>query len=237
MAYESNGLSRHTARYESNNDDNAIVFQLIRGGVKITPASATITVYAPGNTTAVLGATAMTVSGSLMTYAIVTTDTDDYPVGNGYRAHIIVTVGSVTHEDDIYFDVAKNVPSGAIGVDQLVALDERISGMENSADADFSEVIQAAWSECQFDIETRQSDGKQLKDSMVVDRVRLSVVVRHLVLSMILRPKGLTEDAKYHEDKYQTKLGQLLTSLPHDVNQDQEEDSDITMAMTCRLVQ
>jgi len=237
MAYESAHLSRFKARYNSTNDDNDLIFQLVRKGAKITPASATITIYKPGATTAVLGATAMTVSGTLMTYQIVTTTVANYPVGTGYRAHIIVTVGAVTYDEDVYFDVVQNVPSGRIGRDQLLALDERILGMDHAGDEDFSEVINAVWDEVQFDLETREIEGDQLLDNMIVDRHRLSVVARYLVLARILRPKGHTEDAKYYEDLYTTKMRQMLAGgIKFDVNQDQEEDDDQGNALTVRLV-
>ena len=228
MAYESAPISRFKARYNSDNDDNEITFQLVRGNVKVTPASATITVYKPGSTTAVLAATAMTPSGTLMTYALDTTTVADFPVDTGYRARIVVTdSGGTTYDEDVFFDVAELPPQGRITRDQLVKLDERVNSMQHAGDSDFSEVIQACWEENQLDLESREMDGDQLLDSMIVDRARLSVVVRFLCLARILRPKGITEDAEYYEQTYRNKLSQLLSGgVRHDLDADKEEDSD-----------
>lgn len=228
MAYEAVPISRFKARYDSDNDDNALTFQMVRAGAKVTPSSATIAIYQPGNSTAVLDATAMTCSGTLMTYEIDTTETDDFPVATGYRARIVVTdSGAVTYEEDIFFDVAELVPQGRITRDQLLKLDERVMTMQHAGDDDFSELIQACWEENQLDLESREMDGDQLLDSMVVDRARLSVVVRFLCLARILRPKGEREDAQYYEETYRNKLRQLLSGgVRHDLDADKEEDAD-----------
>lgn len=237
MAYESAPISRFKCRYNSDNDDNEITFQLVRSGVKVTPASATIAIYKPGSTTAVLAATAMTCSGTLMTYAVDTTTTADFPAGNGFRARVVVTdANAVTYDEDLFFDVVKTVPQGRITRDQLVKLDERVSSMQWAGDDDFSELIMAVWEEVGLDIESREIDGDQMTCDMVVDRNRLSVAARHLTLARILRPKGEVEDSEYHEKQYKQKLKQILSgAIRHDVTQDQEEDSDGYPAVYTRI--
>lgn len=237
MSYESRHLGRFKARYNSDNDDNELVFQCVRKGVKITPASSTITIYARGNTTAILASTAMTVSGTLNTYAIDTTTVATWPVGVGYRAHIVVVdAAAVTYDDDVYIDVAKTVPQGYVTYDQLLALDDRVRGMDHAGNEDFSELIQSVWDEIQFDIETRTVEGDQMLDSMVVDRARLSVAARFLMLSRILRPKGHSEDATYYEGQYKQKFKQFTAGIPFDVNEDQNEDTEQGLANIVRLV-
>jgi hypothetical protein len=241
MAYESAHINRFKCRYNSDNDDNAFIFQLVKAGAKLTPASATIAIYKPGSTTAVLAATAMTVSGTLLSYSIDTTTTDNFPVGTGYRARMIIKVGTgqseVTHDEDKFFDVVKTLPTGRITYDQLVALDDRIAGMDHNGDEDFSELIEAVWGEVQFDIETRSIDGDQLLDDMIVDRSRLSIPARMLVVARLLRSKGHQEDAEYYEKQYGEKLRQMLSGgIKFDVNQDQEEDAEQGIANTIRLI-
>ncbi len=238
MAYESASISRFKCRYDSDNDDNTILFQLVRAGVKVTPTSATIAIYKPGNSTAVLAATSMgSASGTLFTYAIDTTTVADFPVGNGFRARIVVTVGSTTYDEDVYFDVVKTVPQGRITRDQLVKLDERVSTMQYAGDDDFSELIEGVWEDVQLDIESREVDGVQMTEDMIVDRSRLSVAMRCLCLSRILRPKGEREDAEYWEDTYRKKLRQILSgAIRHDTDQDQEEDSEGSLAVITRIV-
>ena len=69
MAYEQRNLRRQKVRYNDDNDDNKLEYQLVLDGAKVTPTSATITIYKPGSTAAVVSAASMTLSGSVLQYA------------------------------------------------------------------------------------------------------------------------------------------------------------------------
>lgn len=235
MAYESRHLRRFKCRYNNDNDDNPLTYQLVKDGAKVTPTSATIAIYKPGVTTAVLAATAMTKSGTLLTYNIDTTTTADFPVGTGYRAHIVVTATD-TYEDQIIFDVAKLVPFGRISRDQLVALDDRVKGMEHAGDEDFSEIIEAVRDEVQLQVETKVINDNQLLEDMILDQSRLAVPSRFLTLAYVLREKGFTEDADYWEGKYDSVIRMVLGGIKYDTNQDLEEDGKQGHIQTTRLV-
>lgn len=237
MTYEAKHLKRQKIRYNNANDDNPFKYQLVVSGDKVTPTSATISIYAPGSTTAIVSAASMTSSGTLLTYTISTTTTASYPVATGYRAHIITTVSSTTYEDDVLFDVVKFVPFGRIGRDQLVAIDERVSAWTHDNDDDLSEVIEAAHDIIQFDIETKAIGDKRLLEDMLIDADRVAVVMRYLCLSLIFREKGMMDESKEYREEYGQKLKQLLTSISYvDEDQDLTEDDDATLSYGIMLV-
>jgi hypothetical protein len=237
MAYEAKTLRRQKLRYNNANDDIPLLYQLTVAGDKVTPTSATITIYKPGSTTAVVSAASMTVSGTLLSYVVSTTTTANYPVGIGYRAHVVVTVSSTTYEDDFLFDVAKFIPFGKVTRDQLVAMDERVSAYTHDNDDDLSEVIEAAHDILQFDIETKAIGDKRLLEDMLIDPARVGHVLRYMALSLLFRERSMQEEANFYRDEYNQKLKQLLSSISYaDENQDLEEDSDPTLTGSVSLV-
>jgi hypothetical protein len=228
MAYEARHLRRQKIRYNNDNDDNPLLYQLIQDGVKITPSSATIQIFNSSGTS-ILSATAtsLSISGTLMTYAPDTTTVATWPIDTGYRAHWIVTdSGSVTYESDQIFDVVNFVPFGWIGRDQLIALDDRVKGMEHDGDEDFSEVIEAVRDIIQLSIETKAVDDEQLLEDMILDHSRVAVVARFKVLAQLFREKGDAESAEYYDGEYSSTLEQMLAGIKYDTDQGLEEDEE-----------
>lgn len=225
MAYESRTLRRQKVRYNSDNADHPIVYQRVLEGAKATPSAVTITVFAPGNATAVLAETAMTVSGTVATYSLDTTTTTDFPVATGYRGRIKATIGGTDYLDDIQFDVAPYLLYLAIGRDQLVALDDRIDGMEWAGDEDFSEIIEAVRDELQARIESKVIQDKRLLETMILDQSRVAIPARFLVLSRIWRAKGEDERAEQFREDFNELWRVALDSIQYDADEDGEEDS------------
>lgn len=235
MAYESRHLRRAKVRYDDANDDNPLTFQLIKNGAKLTPVSATVAVYTPGGTAA-LTATSATVSGTLLTYALDTTTEATFPLGNGYRAHWVITVGSTTYPEDQIFDVVRLVPFGRIGRDQLIAADDRVKAMEHNGDEDFSEIIEAARDEVQLDVETKVLGDEQLMENMILDQSRLAIPARFLVLAYIFHEKGMPADGERYEAKYKEKIREVLSGIRYDKDEDGEEDTKQGGVQIMRLV-
>jgi len=240
MAYESKPLRRQKLRYNNDAAENALTHQLVRDGAKVTPTSAAITIYAPGNATALVTAAAMTVSGTLMTYSVDTTDTDDYAVETGYRADIVVTIGTgesaVTYTDHIVFDVEKFWLSLTVTRDQLLALDEGLRAADHAGDEDFSEVIEAVRDELQLLLETRAIEGGHLVESMVLDTSRVAVPARRKILATVWRNKGDTARAEFHEKEFENLWKAVLAGVRFDTNQDGEEESGHGRVDSIRLV-
>lgn len=235
MAYEARHLRRPKVRYNDTNDDNKLTMQLVSGGAKLTPTSATIAIYSPSGTAIVAAtATGITISGTLLTYAVVTTTTASYPVAKGYRAEWIITSSTLTYEEQQIFDVANLVPFGRISFDQLLALDDRIKGMEHGGDEDFSELIEACRDEIQYDIESKVIDGGKMLEDMILDQTRLAVPARNYILAQIFFTKGDEASRDYYMSKYNAQVRMLLAGA-FDKNQDLNEEQSLGRVQTIRL--
>lgn len=235
MAYEQRSLRRQKVRYSSDNDDNALTYQLVLNGAKVTPTSATIAVYKPGTSTAVLAATAMTVSGTLMTYALDTTTTADFPLDEGYRADIVVTYGGVTYNRHIMFDVVSYLLRLDIGRDQLVALDDQLNAAEFGGDDDFSELIDACRDDLSVMIEAHVIDDDKLLENMILDSSAVSPAARYYILQQYFRAHGETDKADNYESKFKDLFRSALSTIRYDKTQDGEEDADIGGALLIRV--
>jgi hypothetical protein len=234
MAYEARNIRRQKVRYDDDNADNPLAYQLVLNGAKITPTSATVATYSPSGT-AILTAAAMTVSGTLMTKSINTTTEADYPVGTGYRAHIVVTYGGVTYEDEIVFDVVKFLLRIPVGFDQLIALDDSIKAMEWNGDEDLSEIIEACRDEIQLKLETKSLEDGQLLENMILDESRIAIPFRRAVLSEIHYAKGNDAAGKRHGDIFESLFQAMLAGIKYDTDQDLNEDGDTGRVLTLRL--
>lgn len=237
MAYEARHLRRQKIRYNNANDDVPLKIQLINNGAKLTPSAATIAVYNPSGTELVSAtSTGVTISGTLVTYSLDTTTTASYPLGEGYRAHWVLTSSSITYETDQIFDIVNMVPFGRLGRDQLVALDDRVRAMEHDADEDFSELIEAVRDIVQFRIESKAKDDGRILEDMILDENSLAVPTRMLALSQIFREKGMPEDAEFYRQQYEDLMISLLASARYDADQGLEEDGEMGTAIQVRLV-
>lgn len=237
MAYETRQLRRQKVLYNSANATNLLKYQLVVDGAKVTPTSATIAVYKPSSTTAVLAATAMTVDGTLLTYALDTTTVADFPVDVGYRGDIVVTHSAETYARTIIFDVVKYLLDLNIGVDQLIAFDDRLRDVQWDGDEDFSEVILACRDVLQSKIEAKVIGDSKLVENMILDSTKVAVPARFYMLSHIWRVKGHEERADYYMTEFTALWDAVLSSIRYDEGQDGVEDSEIGGLQEVRLVQ
>ena len=236
MAYEEKRLGRQKVRYNSDNDDIALVYQLLVDGEKVTPTSATIEIFRPGNATAVLAATAMTQAGTLLTYNVTTTTVADFPVGNGYRAEIVVTYDSKTYSARIIFDVVKYILRLTVAFDQLVALDPSVRGYQHDGDEDLSPLINAARDDMQTDIEARVLADDKLIENMILDSSSVSVVARWYILWLIAMNMGKPGDIiDTRKETYDERWRAVLATIRYDGDQDGEEDGEIGGLQAVRL--
>lgn len=237
MAYESRPLRRQKIRYNSANSDAKLRYQLLLDGEKQTPDSApTITIYRPGNSTALVSAANMTLSGTVATYSADTTTVASWPVETGYRAEVATTVSTVVYTDSIIFDVCKFLLWMDIGADQLIAMDERVASMAHNSDDDFSELIEAVRDVLQLKLETRVLEDKQLLENMVLDKSRIAIPARYYVLAAIYEEKRDHEQADRYEEKADALWRSVVSSISYDRNQDLEEDSGVGGIQDFRLV-
>lgn len=236
MAYESRHLRRQKVRYNSTNATTPLSTQFVLAGAKVAPTSATITIYAPGNSTALVSAAAMTVSGTLLSYAPDTTTVASWPIEEGYRAELAITYGGAVYSQTLIFDVCKFVLNLGITRDQLLALDEGVRAAEHAGDEDFSEVIEAVRDELQLLLETRAIDGGHAVENMVVDASRVAIPARRKVLATIWRNKGDVPRAEYHEAEFKALWTAVIAGVRFDKDQDGEEEEGAGRIDGIRLV-
>jgi hypothetical protein len=235
MTYEAKPIRRQKVRYDNANTDNPLRTQLVINGAKVNPTSATITIYRPGSTTALVTAAAMTVSGSLLTYPVDTTTEASWPKEHGYRADVSIVYSTVTYKQTLVFDVVGYLLNLGIGRDQLLATDDTVRGMEWAGDEDFSEVIEAARDDIQLLIETKVIEDHQLIENMILDSSRIAIAARWYILHLIFFTKDEDKSARCLE-KFDKLFGALLAGIAYDKDESGEEEPQQGRVQPCRLV-
>lgn len=234
MAFELRRLGRQKVRYDAANDELPLKFQLIVNGEKVTPTSATIAIYSPSGT-ALVAATAMTLSGSILSYILSTTTEASWPVASGYRADVVVTFSAKTYERSFVFDVVKYLLDVGMSFDQLVAYDDGIRDMAHDGDEDFSALIEACRDKLQMQIETKVLGEGKLLENMLLDNSNVAVAFRELCLAQIYSRSSADRSQKYFDD-YRASMKGLLASIQYDKNQDGAEDAQLGGMQPIRLV-
>lgn len=235
MAYETKHLRRQKVRYDDENDENLLVYQLVLDGEKVTPTSATITIYAPGSTTALVSADDMTVSGTLLTYAVDTTTEASWPISQGYRADIIVTYSATTYPRHVMFDVCQYPFELTFGRDQLVAIDDQVANMDWNGDADLSELINAANDHIWNLIESRVLAGGRLLTEMILDHHRMNQPGCYWALAQLFAAKSNEEKRDWYNSLYESQIDAALNSIQYDQSQDGAEDAQMGGIQSIRL--
>lgn len=238
MSWEQRPVRRQKVRYDDDNDDNPIYSQLLINGVKQTPAGegagATITIYAPGNSTALVSAAAMTVSGSLLSYSVDTTTEASWPIDTGYRAELAITHNTVVYKRVLLFDVVRFVLDLRCGFDELVALDDGIRGMGHDGQDDFRNVIVASRDLLQAKLEAKALRDQKLVESMILDHDTVANVARLYILGRIWWPKD-RDRAKDYFEEFNPLWEAILSSLKYDKGQSGEESSEMGGIQEVRL--
>jgi len=234
MSWEQRVLRRQKVRYDDDNDDNPLYTQLLLNGVKQTPTSATITIYAPGNSTALVSADDMTASGTLISYSVDATDEDDYPIATGYRAEMVITYNEVEYPRVMLFDVVKFLLDLRTGFDELVALDDGIRGMGHDGYDDFRNVIVASRDLLQAKLEAKAIKDKKMVESMILDHDTIANIARLYILGRIWWPKDRDRASDYFNE-FNPLWDAVLSSLRYDDDQDGEESSEMGGIQEVRL--
>jgi len=242
MAYELRTLRRQKVRYNSANADYPLKWSLVLNGEKFVAAAidaCTIAIYKPGTATAVLAATAatVTVGSSLITYAVDTTTVANFPVGTGYRADVVFTDDSASksYYGHFVFDVVTRPLIWLITRDQLVDRDYTIKSMEWGGDSDFSGPIESARDDCQLALESLAHETGQVLEDMALDHHKLAAVCVYHVLELLFRP-NVPDKADHYANRLKMLWDQYKAQVHFDTSQSGEEDATTTSKRRVRLV-
>lgn len=224
MAFETLALRRFRARYNSTNEDNPLRLKFIVDGAKEAPASAAITIYAPGSSVALVTAAAMTVVGTTaLEYAVDTTTVASWPVATGYRADIEITDGSaVVHSRVVMFDVTRFLLKIPLDTDQLSQLDEMAGVMTHGSGDDLSPIIEACRDDLQLLIEAKANEDGEIVEDMILSSESLASVFRYKVLAAAFNEKRDYE----HADRYLKEFDRLLVAMLSNARYDRDGDGD-----------
>jgi hypothetical protein len=240
MTYELKPLARQKVLYDNDNATNPLTYQLVMDGSKVVPASAVITIYRRGSSTALVTDGEMSVVGSLMTYSVDTTTEATWPIETGYRADVAVTVGSgesaQVYPRHLVFDVVRFVLDLAIGIDQLVDIDDRVAGMTHSGQDDMPGLIVAARSDLQMRIESKVLSENKMIENVILDPSHLSVAACYLILSQLWFNQDDEKKADHYLKRYESSMTAILSTLRYDAGQDGDEDANIGGVDQVRLV-
>ena len=228
MAYEERPIARQRVRRNSANADYPLTYQLVLpADGKVTPASATISTYGDHAADTVINdAVAMTVSGTLLTYAIDTTTVATWPNGQ-YRADLLITYSGTVYARHLRFDVVPYILDVNIGVDQLRALDDNVAGMRHGGDTDFKSLVAVCNQILQAKIETRVIEDERLLKDMLIDHTQLATAQLFFILSRIyLNRRDFDMHSQYLED-YESLLESAIGSARVDDTLSGTEPEDI----------
>lgn len=230
MAFEQKRTARQKVLYNSANATSPLVAQLILDGEKVIPTSATVAVYGPGDPdTALLAATAMTLGASpatLLTYALDTTETDDFPLGTGYRAVVVVTYAAATYTLEYIFDVVRALVQMDITYDQLVALDSSIEGMKSAGDESLAPLIVKCHDVIQTALEAKIVRGRRLIENYILDTMGVSIAGQYWCIAHLLLAAKDRDGYDTYYKMFGELLGEVLSTMPYDTAQSGSESNE-----------
>jgi hypothetical protein len=226
MSYELKPLMRQKVLYDNTNAANPIYYQLVIDGAKVTPTSATATIYKRGSTTALVTSGAMTLVGSILHYHVDTTTEASWPLDTGYRAELSITYSSVVHTRLVVFDVVRYLLDLSVGVDQLIDIDDRVAGMIHNGSDDMPGLVVAARSVLQARLESKVLKDKKLLENTILDPSNLATAACFWILAQLWFDKGETAKADWYRKEYEDLSEAVLNNLRYDEAQDGEEDAE-----------
>lgn len=242
MTYQRALTGRQKVRYDNANADLPLVHQFSVDDAAAVPTSATISIYEPGNSTALVDGAAMETStdrgdsdDTLLTYAVDTTTEADWPIKEGYRAEIVVVFNSTNYPRHLLFDVARYVFLPNLTFDRLVAMDDNVRDMQHDGDGDFSELIGSCRENLQLKIESRVVNNKRLLQEMLLDSSKFVPVLRAYVLSYVYLNRKDMEMMRHYKGEYEDLFNAVMSSVSLDEGQDGEEDQHIGIVDDTRI--
>ncbi len=182
---------RFEFKYECDTAQNRLLYTVIHPftGKPATPSAITISVTDPGGTEVLAAASiaSNTVSGSDNQYYLDldTTDTDDFPIAEGYRCEIIFTIDSEAHYDEVYADVVYHPLRFKLPPSKLWELESELERQFAPGKTDHSPKILAAEGMIRTEIRQATTQDGTLNPARLVGSEQLSEWHRALTLFLI----------------------------------------------------
>jgi hypothetical protein len=171
----------------------------------------------------------------LLSYAVSTTTEASWPKETGYRAELAITASAVVYYRHLVFDVVGFLLDLAVGVDQLVDVDERIAGMVHNGSDDLPGLIMAARADLQARLESKVLGDGKLIENAVLDPSHLSVAASYYMIAQAFEEKGDHGQADRYFKRYESLTEAVLSNLRYDEGQDGDEDDSAGGIQQVRL--
>jgi hypothetical protein len=114
----------------------------------------------------------------------------------------------------------------AIGVDQLVDIDDRVAGMVHNGDDDLPGLIVAARSVLQARLEAKVLKDGKLIENAILDPSHLATSACFWILSQLWFNKGEQTKAEWYRKEFDALSESVLSNLRYDEAQDGDEDAE-----------
>ncbi len=225
MAYERQPHPRRwELEYEGDGPGTTLRYTFVLDGKETRPTSAKIAIDNSGGT-ALVASTAMTLESSpsaSLTYQVDASDTDDYPLGEGYKATIVTTYSSETYTDTIWFDVVRRPLWPTLRDDGLLELEQELGLYKDTGEVDWSKKIEAAWGRIVTRLRQKANQDGQIRPALIVGYDQLYETHRLWTCELIFRDRqgegeGNLLKAEYYEAQRIQELDAALASLTYSV--------------------
>lgn len=189
-------------------------------------ATATIAISNPAGTE-IVSATAMTAALPYFTYAVDTSDTDDYPLDERYIADILVTHSAKVYPYRVFFDVVRSPFVLMVGDDDIIAQFPSAGSRYPSGQTDYSKQLLLAFEEIKTEIL-----AQGFRPALMVDPAQFRLPVIFLTLHILHRniwkkesADRWSEDADYWFMRYEKSMATALATVM--VRYDSDEDGKV----------
>ena len=226
------------ARYQDARYDyasNRLTYTVLHPetGLEATASAVTIAVYAPGETTATLSATAMSAvagSDSQWEYTLDTTETSDYPVDVGYRAEVVYTISSVEYYDQFFVSVVYYPLIFGLSDDQLYELESELERVLPTGQTTWIRKIRAAENQIRAEFYEASTQNENLHPSRVNGYAQIFEWHRYKTLWLVFSDLEDAHDegskTLMYEERMKTAKEACLSQLAYSVSEEEAPDAD-----------
>jgi len=222
---------RRELLYGGNGPQTVIPYTFVYEEAETRATSATIAIDNAAGT-ALLAATAMTLEASpsaTFNHTVDCSDTDDYQLGEGYKATIAVTYDSKVYTDVLWFDVVRRPLTPTLSDSGLEELEQELALYKDTGETDWSKKIRAAWGRMLSRLRQKANQDGYIRPALIVGYDALYEAHRLWTLELIWADRlneGEAQAYKYemYRDERKQELDAALASLTYSVGDAEDPD-------------